>query len=321
MNLVQPFLDDIRDTRDDPSVWLILADWLEERDDPRAELVRLTQALRLEPDHPDFAGRQWRVQELLARGVKPAVPTITNSIGLDLALIPAGGFWMGSPSDEPHREYDEYPLHRVRISRPFFMAVTPVTQRQYQSVMGRNPARFNPFHGGTLEHPVEQVSYAQAFNFCTILSGLPGEEAARRRYRLPTEAEWEYACRAGTTTAYHFGPVPSWRFANMDLREETDLPPGVRSLNRTSSVASYPPNAWGLYDLHGNVWEWCADLFGDYRDGEQTDPAGPGFGELRVIRGGGWNSVPPWCRSARRSNTTDGTNDHDLGFRVVCEVG
>ncbi len=320
MNLVQPFLDDIRETRSDASTWFIFADWLEEQDDPRAELVRLTQRLRLEPDHDDFGGWQWRVQELLARGVKPAVPTLTNSIGLDLALIPAGSFWMGSPTEEAHHESDEYPQHRVRISRPFYLGVTPVTQAQFQSVIGRNPARFNPFRGGTLEHPVEQVSYAQAHNFCTILSGRPEELAARRTYRLPTEAEWEYACRAGTTTPYHFGTVATGREANVDLREELDLPPDVRNLNRTSPVRSYPPNAWGLYDLHGNVWEWCSDLFGDYRSEDQVDPAGPNEGDLRVIRGGGWNSLPAWCRAARRSNTGDATNDQDLGFRVVCEI-
>ncbi len=180
----------------------------------------------------------------------PPQKQIVNSIGMKLALIPAGTFLMGSPDSELGRCPDEGPQHEVTISRPFYLSIHPVTQREYQTVMGVNPACFmaNLFKRNP-GHPVEQVSWDEAVDFCQRLSSLAAEKHAGRVYRLPTEAEWEYACRAGTTTPFHFGTSLFSIQANIDYNR-----------NRTTKVGSYPPNAWGLYDMHGNVWEWCRRL-------------------------------------------------------------
>jgi uncharacterized protein (TIGR02996 family) len=319
MDLVQPFLDSIRENPADPSLWLILGDWLEEREDPRAELVRLTLSLRTEPKHRDFKKRQASVQALLAGGMKPLVPGFTNSIGIELALIPAGSFVMGAGRTDRDKEQDEQPAHPVQLTRSFFLGTTAVTQRQYRKLIGSNPAQFNSRRMGGVDHPVEQVSHVQALRFCQLLSARPEEQAAGRNYRLPTEAEWEYACRAGTTTRYHFGNTATWRDARMDVKDEPDVPP-TETVLHTVPVGRYTPNAWGLYDMHGNVWEWCADRFRSYTKTPQVDPVGPPSAEFRVIRGGSWNSYPRWCRSCRRSNHHDDAEDNDIGFRIACDV-
>jgi uncharacterized protein (TIGR02996 family) len=318
MDLVQPFLDSIRENPGDASLWLILGDWLEEQGDARAELVRLTLSLRTEPEHKEFKKRQSRVQALLAGGMKPLVPTFTNSIGIELALIPAGSFRMGSPPTERDREPDEQPGHAVRLTRHFFLGVTAVTQRQYRKLVSTNPAHFTSRRQGGLDNPVENVSHIEATAFCARLSSVPAEKAAGRVYRLPTEAEWEWACRAGTTTRYHFGDTATWRNARMDVKKA----PKAERILRSVPVGRYPPNAWGLYDMHGNIWEWCQDWFERYTKSrkEQVDPAGPASASFRVIRGGSWNSYPRWCRSARRSNQFDDANDNDIGFRIACDV-
>lgn len=252
--------------------------------------------------------------------------TITNSLGMRLVLIPAGNFVMGSADTEPGREAQEGPRHRVRITGPFYMGEYEVTQSEYEKVMGENPSN-NP----GARNPVEGVLWAEAAEFCRRLSGLPEEKQAKRRYRLPTEAEWEYACRAGAATAFAFGDSLSTEQANFNAVAEPDgavlKPPGP--VGRTAKVGSYKPNAWGLYDMHGNVFEWVSDAHDDayYANSPQQDPNGPanptGF---RVLRGGSWWTGVNCCRSAFRKRGGGAGEraddplfrDQTVGFRVVC---
>jgi len=239
-------------------------------------------------------------------GSEPNVPggmEVTNSIGMKLQLIPAGEFMMGSPGTESDRS-DNETQHRVSITKPFYLGVTEVTQEQYQKVMGTNPSQFKG-----PQNPVEQVSWADAVEFCGKLSAMPAEKTAGHVYRLPTEAEWEYACRSGTTTAYSFGDDASrlgdygWFEGNSELS--------------THPVGEKKPNAWGLYDMHGNVWEWCQDRYGDYPSGSATDPTGATSGSLRVFRGGSWFFNAWICRSADRCRFAPGFRSLSLGFRVL----
>jgi formylglycine-generating enzyme required for sulfatase activity len=227
----------------------------------------------------------------------------SNSIGMKFALIPPGEFVMGSPTNEPGREGNEA-SHKVTLTRSFELAVYEVTQEQYQQIMGNNPSRFK---GPT--NPVEMVSWNDAVEFCSRLSALPGEKAAGYVYRLPTEAEWEYACRAGTTTKFSFGD----KDARLDDYAWYDI-----NSNRTSHpIGQKRPNPWGLYDIHGNVWEWCQDWYGDYPDDAVTDPTGARSGTKRVYRGGCWGYLSVGCRSALRTMNTPDYRLSDHGFRVL----
>jgi formylglycine-generating enzyme required for sulfatase activity len=218
----------------------------------------------------------------------------TNSLGMKLVHIPAGSFRMGSPpkeSDLSNRERQ----HEVTISYDFYLGATEVTQSQFKRIMGWNPAIKSGADPDidTSSHPIETVSWEEAVEFCKKFSELPEEKLAARKYRLPTEAEWEYACRAGSETAYSFGESTqrlgeyAWYMDNAN--------------RRSHPVGAKQPNAWGLYDMHGNVWEWCSDRFGEYPKDAATDPQGPNEGSLYVIRGGGWNEVSTHCRSAMRT--------------------
>ncbi|MBL7040057.1 MAG: DUF1080 domain-containing protein [Pirellulaceae bacterium] len=230
----------------------------------------------------------------------------TNSIGMRFVLIPPGEFLMGSPDDEENRYDDEY-QHRVRVTKPFYLGVYEVTQDEYQTVMGTNPSNFS---SGSSCYPVECVSWEEAVEFCRRLSSLPGEATATRAYRLPTEAEWEYACRAGTTTTYHLGDDLDHEDANVDQ--------GL-SLGRTTTAGSYQSNAFGLYDMHGNVWEWCQDwhLYYYYRESPIKDPQGPSQGSLRVRRGGSWDVSPALSRSAVRFGRSPSDREPSQGFRIA----
>jgi formylglycine-generating enzyme required for sulfatase activity len=239
--------------------------------------------------------------EAAARG-KPAtaLPTVTNGIGMKLARVPAGVFVMGDPFIADARP------HLVRMSHGFLVGVHEVTQREYQFVMGTNPSQFRGEH-----LPVEQVTWDEARAFCAKLSERPEEKALGRVYRLPTEAEWEYCCRAGTRTAFNCGAQLSPQQANILLG----------GFPRTTPVETYPPNAWGLYDLHGNVAEWCADWYGaeSYATGGVIDPTGPAEGTKRVTRGGAWLSPPEDCRCGHRDDTCPPEfRGPGVGFRVVC---
>ncbi len=235
---------------------------------------------------------------------------LINSIGMKLTYIPAGEFMMGSPSNEANRMSDET-QHRVRISQPFLMQTTEVTQSQWQSVMGNNPSVFK----GDSNLPVEKVSWSDAVAFCEKLSQRDG-----RTYRLPTEAQWEYACRAGTTTPFSFGHTLSTNQANYNGNFVYGS--GVKGTYRgkTVAVGSFPANAWGLYDMHGNVWEWCSDWYGDYPSGNVTDPTGASDGSARVCRGGSWDINPGFCRSAVRLWINPPSSSYIIGFRVSCSV-
>jgi formylglycine-generating enzyme required for sulfatase activity len=244
---------------------------------------------------------------------------ITNSIGMKLVLVPRGQFTMGSPEDEADRKDDEH-SHRVVISKPFYLGAFEVTQAQFKAVMNDNPSYFAPGGAGedevkglkTSDFPVDSVTWEEARDFCEKLSQRGAEKKAGRVYRLPTEAQWEYACRAGARepTPYHFGASLSASQANH-----------ARKPGRTIAVGSLgKPNAWGLHDMHGNVSEWCADRYGAdyYRASPPKDPTGPGTGERRVIRGGSWDSPSKDCRSARRLGFDPAVRNVGFGFRVVC---
>jgi len=247
-----------------------------------------------------------------------------NSIGMELALIPAGSFLMGAPESEAGSDDDEKPQHLVTISRPFFLGIYPVMQQEYERVMNTNPSHFNSRRSGGPAHPVENVSWLEANEFCRRLSALPAEKRQGRIYRLPTEAEWEYAARAGSPPelTFPFGNALSSRQANFNgLYPYGDAPRGPY-LQRTTRVGSYPANPFGLYDLHGNVWEWCSDWYDAhyYRHGPAIDPAGPDSGERRVLRGGSWLNQGVNCRTAARDRFSADFRYNDNGFRVVLMV-
>lgn len=248
------------------------------------------------------------------------------SPGTNMAYIPAGRFTMGSPAPEPARYQTEGPLTEVTISRGFWIGRYEVTQGEFETVMGRNPSNFI----GDPKRPVEQVEWHDAVAYCDAIT--ERERAAGRlpsgyAYRLPTEAEWEYACRAGTSTAFHHGEALRSGMANFQGRfeyppcgDDSDHcpnPAGI-SLEQTAPVGSYPPNAWDLHDMHGNVFEWCADWWSDtLPGGAVTDPSGPGETAPKVIRGGGWQSFAVDCRSAVRSDSNPIHGNYDVGFRIV----
>jgi uncharacterized protein (TIGR02996 family) len=323
--LVQSLHADPRDA----ACWLALADCLEETGEPeRGELMRLRTAL-LAADVECRPEMEVRLRALVDAGVRPVVPAVVNSVGMVMALIPPGGFWMGSPEDEPARHPDEGPRRRVTLTRPFYLGVHPVTQAQYERALRDNPSRFRagaaevtlPAGTDTSAFPVEQVSWHDADRFCRNLGSKPTERAEGRMYRLPTEAEWEYACRAGSTTAYHFGDeLPSTQANVKGDQPEGDLPPGPY-LERPCEVGQYPPNAFGLFDMHGNVFEWCRDWHDEeyYRAGPAADPPGPRKGSQRVLRGGAWFYGARIARSAYRYAYVRRYPSHLFGFRVVLE--
>ena len=232
--------------------------------------------------------------------------TITNSIGMKLKLIPAGEFLMGSPESEQGRT-DRELQHRVRITKPFYMQTTTVTQSQWMSVMESEPWVEKDFTKQGSDYPATCVSQRDAIEFCHKLS-----ELENAPYRLPTEAEWEYACRAGTKTAYSFGDTAdqleeyAWFDENSNKVDEEYV----------HCVGQKLTNAFGLYDMHGNVYEWCSGSFEEYPSGPVTDPTGPAEGSYRVVRGGSWVSPAGNCRSAYRSGGKPSFRSYDHGFRV-----
>lgn len=276
---------------------------------------------------------------LVAESKGQTPETITNSIGIELVLISKGTFTMGSPIEEEGAENDEE-QHEVTINQDYYLGVTEVTQGEYEMVMGTNPSHFQKRvirKTDSTMYPVEQVSWEDAVEFCKVLSDLPEEKQAGRVYRLPTEAEWENACRAGHKTAYGFGESSkslgdyAW-FANNSGSKELDadiLWSRLRSNPQeyvdtlfaagctTHPVGEKNPNAWGLYDMHGNVWEWCSDFYGEYSKVAVSDPSGPKEGTARVIRGGGWDSGAARCRSAYRNGGPQVDRSSLLGFRVA----
>jgi sulfatase modifying factor 1 len=241
-----------------------------------------------------------------------------NSLGMEFLKIPPGSFMMGSPEKEQFRDEDETP-HLVRLTRAFFIQETEVTQAQWKAVMGSNPSFFRDCGDNC---PVERVSWNDATRFLEALNG-----RGEGRYRLPTEAEWEYACRAGSVTPFSWGDAPDCRmglFNNNPRRGVAKclaevLARGLKP-GSTAPVRSYPPNKWGLYDMHGNVWEWCQDWYGPYPKGEVTDPKGPEQGSFKVRRGGSWFKYATFGRSANRNYAHPASRYNTTGFRLVREV-
>jgi formylglycine-generating enzyme len=269
------------------------------------------------PDHhPERIPQQARLVELLAAGVRPCLPrrtvALAESVEMTFAWIPPGTFLMGSPPEEAERG-DNETRHSVTLTEGFYLGIHPVTQAQWQAVMGNNPSHFQ---GENL--PVETVSWEDCQKFCKKLSQMDG-----KRYRLPTEAEWEYACRAGTTTPFHFGETIDTDQANYNGNYPHGK--GKKGVYRqqTTPVDSFPPSGWGLFDMHGNVWEWCADWFDAeyYKRSPRQNPQGPEHGKRRVLRGGSWNYVGRLCRAAFRDSYAPGGRGNGLGFRVVLVVG
>ncbi|MFP3869778.1 MAG: SUMF1/EgtB/PvdO family nonheme iron enzyme [Syntrophobacteria bacterium] len=251
----------------------------------------------------------------------PSATVYTNSIGMKFVAITPGTFTMGSPADEPGRSRDEGPRHQVTISRPFYLGTTEVTQGQWREVMGGNPSRFR---GKDL--PVENVSWNDCREFIRRLN----EREQTTRYRLPTEAEWEYACRAGSDARFCFGEedtgtaAPGERLGSSSGDRQETLEDcswyGDVARNRTHPVARKRPNPWGLYDMHGNVAEWCADWYGTYPAADQTDPLGPPHGSRRVLRGGNYGCGPWSVRSARRQSAPPRSRSCRWGFRVALDA-
>ncbi len=271
---------------------------------PATRSPRSDHGARIEQERGRMKQMLLRILSRLSATRSPtALQEISHPIGMKLVLLPAGEFLMGSPVDDPDARLDEQPQHQVQISQPFYLSVTPVTQAQYQQVIGENPSHFR----GDPQRPVECVSWEDAIAFCRRLS-----EQEAQTYRLPTEAEWEYACRADTTTRYSFGKDPAelgdhaWYRAN--------------SAGTTHPVTRKKPNPWGLHDMLGNVWEWCADGYSvdAYARSPAEDPPGSDSTTARVLRGGCWRDrqVDRFRCAARLALPPIFRFDY-RGFRVV----
>jgi formylglycine-generating enzyme required for sulfatase activity len=228
--------------------------------------------------------------------------TITNSLEMEMVLIPAGEFVMGSPASEKDRCNDEGPVHNVALDA-FYLSTTEVTQGHWEAVMGGNPSYFN----GESNLPVEDVSWNDVQEFIRKLNEKEGTD----KYRLPTEAEWEYACRAGSDKRYSFGDSErelgsyAWYWANAE--------------KKTHPVAQKRPNKWGLYDMHGNVWEWVGDWYDEnyYQNSLSSNPTGPSSGRYGVLRGGSWYYAAIYLRSAYRYRDRPDVRCSYIGFRCA----
>ncbi|MDZ8025978.1 MAG: formylglycine-generating enzyme family protein [Nostoc sp. DedQUE11] len=256
------------------------------------------------------------------------VEDLGSGIELEMVLIPGGSFLMGSPEDELERDDSESPQHLVNIQQ-FFIGKYPVTQAQWQVVaaMSQVNQELNPdpseFKGAN--RPVERVSWYDAVEFCSRLAA-----HTKRQYRLPSEAEWEYACRAGTATPFHFGETITSELANYYAKDTYGVRVEGTYQEETTEVGSFGvANAFGLYDMHGNVWEWCLDDWHGNYEGAPTDGS-PWFDNndnlyqkqgTAVLRGGSWNYNPKNCRSASRLNLLRDDRTFSFGFRVVCGFG
>lgn len=237
---------------------------------------------------------------LHAQDKKAPPKNFTNSIGMKFVWIPPGSFLMGSPKEEKGRHENET-QHKVTLTKGFYMGVYTVTKEQWKAVMGKTPSPLK----GKKNLPVETVSWDDCQEFIKKLRGMD-----KKLYRLPTEAEWEYACRAGTTTPFHFGDTISSKQATFGKFKKGESP------LRTTPVGHFPANAWGLHDMHGNLWQWCQDWFGDYPQKDVVDPQGPDSGGERVLRGGSFTDLPQQLRSAFRHKYEPKGRDHVVGFRV-----
>ncbi len=243
---------------------------------------------------------------------------LVNSIGIKFLLIPAGKFMMGSPKEDQNAKPQEVPQHEVTITKSFYLSETEITQSQWDKVMGADSWKKNSSYrdegpyGEGLDHPVYYISFNDIVKFLKKMK----EIEPSRNYRLPTEAEWEYAARAGSTSAYYFGD---------DASKLDSYAWFLENANKTTNpVAQKEPNAWGLYDMYGNVWEWVNDFDADgedgYSAGPRVDPLGQKEGESRRKRGGSWWKTPDYLRSAARGGQHPDSREDDLGFRLLLEL-
>jgi formylglycine-generating enzyme required for sulfatase activity len=245
----------------------------------------------------------------------PAAPLLTsrtyaNPIGLDFVRIESSTFLMGSPAAELER-FDDETLHQVTLTHPYYIATTKVSQAQWKRLMGSNPSHFI---GDDL--PVEQITVDEATEFCKRLGALDG-----RTYRLPTEAEWEYAARAGMTTPFGIGAMISSDAANYNGKVQSGLSAGSEFREKTTPVKQFAPNRWGLYDMQGNLLEICQDWHGELAAAPAIDPHGPAAGTYHVARGGSWTGMPRWCRAAARGRCVPGQRTNKIGLRVLMDAG
>jgi uncharacterized protein (TIGR02996 family) len=314
--------------------WLVLADWLEDHGDPRAELARLRFLLHAEPDHPERDRRQARQQALLESGFAPVVPKWTNSLGMEFALILPGTFWMGSPDSEQERSRSET-KHRVTLTQPYYLGIYPVTVGEFRQFVtitnyqtyaerygygyGLFGEQFSydpsitwrtPRFAQSARHPVVCVNWDDTQALVEWLNEV--ESGTGLVYSLPSEAQWEYACRAGTQTPFFWGDDIG------KLRQYGWF--RTNSNRKTHSVSTKKPNGWGLWHMLGHVEEWCADWHGDYPTGEGTDPLGPSEGFERIFRGGSWDSLPESCGSACRCFYDANSCYTYNGFRLAVSV-
>jgi formylglycine-generating enzyme required for sulfatase activity len=237
------------------------------------------------------------------------IENLGNGVTLEMVKIPGGRFLMGSPEMEAKRDDNESPQHYVDVPE-FWMGKYVVTQQQWQAIMGNHPSRFEGKN-----RPVETVSWNNATEFCQKLSKKTGRE-----YRLPSEAEWEYACRAGTTTPFYFGETITGELANCDASETYADEQKREYREQTTPVGQFPPNAFGLYDMHGNVLEWCQDVWHSSYDGAPVDGSAwviGGYNSRRMLRGGCWSFDPSGCRSANRYDYVSDHAGYVFGFRLV----
>jgi uncharacterized protein (TIGR02996 family) len=340
MNTESDFLQAILAHPDDVSARLVFANWLEEQGDPRGELLRLLHTLTQSVSVADRGSLEERLRNLLAAGVKPVGPVWTNSIGMELMLITPGTFNMGSPKQEKDHERNEKQVI-VTLTRAYWMGKYEVTQAEWTQVMGNTLreqcAKWNETgrsHGEGPRFPMYYVSHDEASEFCLKLT--EQERAADRlmpgwEYRLPTEAQWEYACRAGTETATPFGDKLSSREANFNGKLPYNKAPKGNWLGRTTEVGSYPANGFGLYDMLGNVVEWSRDWYAENLAGG-TDPQGSdGKGRvlrngdvmdvgIKATRGGSYLSEGAACRSSFRGVGPPDFGSNGCGFRVILEA-
>jgi uncharacterized protein (TIGR02996 family) len=302
----QAFLRAMQQNPHDNALRLVFADWLDERGDARGELIRLLHTLTQSIEVRERSKLEDRLRSLVASGIQPVGPFWTNSIGMKFAWIPAGTFLLGSPENEEGREKLYERLHQVTLTRGFYLAIYPVTQVEW----GRFLPNMSKARGR--DRPVENISWNDCQIFLHALS-----ESDGHAYRFPSEAEWEYACRAGTTTPFYFGDTISPKQANYDGRWVYGKGKEGQYRMTTTRVDKFPPNAWGLYDMHGNVCEWCADWLGKYPRGRVVDPQGPKRGEKRVLRGGSWSDQASCLRSAVRHRNLPSYPNLCFGLRPV----
>jgi len=277
---------------------------------PEVNLTPLVPGELAAIDRPNRPAEPPEVIPEIEGPLPESTEVMANDIGMELKLIPAAQFLMGSRRSEQGRNADEQ-LHRVTLTKPYFIGTREVTQRQWTEVMGTSPWKGKSYVKEGPNFPATYITYKDAVAFCKKLSSREG-----RPYRLPTEAEWELACRTGLATAFSFGNNPAALSAFAWFSENTS----DADEEYAHSVGLKEPNRFGLYDMHGNVSEWCSDRYASYPEGDITDPEGAAGGENRIVRGGSWSNTPSQCRSAIRKSLTRDDRSSRVGLRVVCDV-